>query len=197
MDRFRRAESDIITQIIDLAGLLGVRAFSASLKVSDRLGDGRNKFRAGKSLFDSYARNHGEGMMTGLKQHLLTLPGLGVALLPKAICPFCLPVYFNFLTSLGLGFLPSSKYLFRITFVLLLTAVSTLAFRAKQRRGLLPFELGLAASALILIGKFGLDSHSMTYGGVVLLVCASVWNAWPVKRIEASCERCSTIVIAK
>src|SRR5689334_2133043 len=130
LNRFRRAESDIITQNIDP---VGVRAFSASLKVSDRLGDGRNKFRAGKSLFDSYARNHGEGMMTGLKQHLLTLPGLGMALLPKAICPFCLPVYFNFLTSLGLGFLPSSKYLFRITFVLLLTAVSTLAFRTKQR----------------------------------------------------------------
>ena len=135
--------------------------------------------------------------MTGLKQHLLTVPGLGVALLPKAICPLCLPVCFHLLPSLGLGFLLSSKHQFSLTLVLLLMAVSTLAFRAQQRRGLLPFQLGLAASALILAGKFGLDSHSMMYGGVVLLVCASVWNAWPLKRIEACCECCSTIEIAK
>jgi mercuric ion transport protein len=128
--------------------------------------------------------------MTVLKQHFVTLPGLGVALLPKAICPLCVPVYLNVLTSLGLGFLLSSKYLFSITLALLLIAVSTLAFRSRQRRGLLPCELGLAASALILAGKFGLDSHSMMYGGVVLLVSASVWNAWPLKRIETCCERC-------
>jgi hypothetical protein len=94
-------------------------------------------------------------MMTGLKQHLLTVPGLGVALVPKVICPLCLPACFHLLPSIGLGFLVSSKHLFSITLVLLLI-VSTLAFRAEQRRGLLPFELGLGASALILGGKFGL-----------------------------------------
>ncbi len=86
-------------------------------------------------------------MNTELKRHLLTLPGIGVALLPKLTCPFCWPVYFGIITSLGLGFLASTKYLFGLTLGLLLVALSTLAFRAKQRRGYRPVVLGAVGSA--------------------------------------------------
>jgi hypothetical protein len=82
-------------------------------------------------------------MMTGLKQHLLTVPGIAIALIPKTACQFCLPVYSSLLTSLGVGFLPSSKYLFSITVLFLLIAISALAFRAQQRRGWLSFKVGL------------------------------------------------------
>ena len=124
------------------------------------------------------------------KQNLLTLPGVGVALLPKLACPMCWPVYASVLTSIGLGFLVSTTYLLLITAGFLLVAVGVLGFRAKQRRGYGPLMLGFAASAAILTGKFHLDSNPVMYSGIGVLVIASVWNAWPRRTNSGSCPHC-------
>jgi glutaredoxin len=80
----------------------------------------------------------------------------------------------------GLGFLvPNTKYLLPLTAVFLLLAVGMLAFRARRRRGYGPFILGVAASSLILFGKFSLTSNPVFYAGLGLLILASVWNTWP------------------
>jgi mercuric ion transport protein len=113
------------------------------------------------------------------KQALLAVPGVGVSLLPKLICPLCWPAYAGLLSTLGLGFLISAVYLFPLTTVLLAVAVGSLAFRASSRRGLKPFFLGLAAAVFVLTGKFYFDSPPATYAGVGFLVLASLWNAWP------------------
>src|SRR5712692_2509882 len=113
------------------------------------------------------------------KQGLLTAPGLGVSLLPKLICPLCWPAYAGLLSTLGLGFLISTTYLFALTIVLVALAVGSLAFRASRRRGLGPFWLGLAAAVFVLTGKFYFQSTPATYAGVGLLVLAALWNAWP------------------
>jgi len=49
------------------------------------------------------------------KESLVTIPGVGVSLLPKLACPLCWPAYAGLLTSLGLGFLISAKYLLPVT----------------------------------------------------------------------------------
>ena len=114
-----------------------------------------------------------------LKQGLLALPGVGVSLLPKLTCPICWPAYAGLLSSVGLGFLISARYFFAFTSGLLILSVTALAFRAGKRHGYGPPVLGLAAAAIVLLGKFSLESSATVYGGLMLLVAASVWNSWP------------------
>jgi hypothetical protein len=123
------------------------------------------------------------------KQSLMTIPGLGVSLLPKLACPLCWPAYAGLLSSVGLGFLISAKYLLPITTVFLALAVAVLAFRANQRRRYGPFGLGLLAAVGVLVGKFWWESNPAMYVAVGLLVIASAWNAWPVRAAVPDCCR--------
>lgn len=117
------------------------------------------------------------------KQTTSTLPGIGVSLLPKVVCPACWPAYAGLLSSLGLGFIPlSTTYLLPLTAVFLIVAVAALGFRARQRRGFVPMLLGVLASAVVLYGKFSLESNLVLYAGLALLIAASVWNTWPQKK---------------
>ncbi len=124
------------------------------------------------------------------KQGLLVAPGIGVALLPKLACPLCWPLYAGIVSSLGLGFLISTTYLLPITVVFIALTLGVLALRVNQRRGYAPFFLGIAASAVLLTGKFFLDSARITYSGIGLLVAATIWNALP-RRVVESC-RCKS-----
>jgi len=118
-------------------------------------------------------------MTRTLKQGLLSLPGVGVSLLPKLMCPACWPAYAAVLSSVGLGVLISTTYLLLLTVLFLAVAVGSLGFRASSRRGLGPLWMGVASGAVILGGKFYLESAPVTYAGVGFLVVASVWNSWP------------------
>ena len=117
------------------------------------------------------------------------LPGLGVALLPKLTCPMCWPAYAGLLSTVGLGFLVSERYFFTLSAGFLLLSVGALAFRAPERRGYGPAALGLLAVVLILAGKFGVDSSSLMYSGVGLLLLSSIWNSFP-RRAATSCPKC-------
>jgi hypothetical protein len=121
------------------------------------------------------------------KETALAVPGVGVSMLPKVICPVCSPAYAAVLSSLGLGFLVSTTYLLPVTVAFLAVAVSALAFRASSRRGLRPFWIGVIAAGSVLAGKFWLDSEWITYAGVGLLVVASVWNVIPRRAMICSC----------
>src|SRR5260370_41866531 len=106
------------------------------------------------------------------KRGLLAVPSVSVSLLPKLICPLCWPAYAGLLSTLGLGCLISTAYLFPLTAALLALAVGSLAFRASCRRGLGPFWLGLAAAVSVLTGKFYFESAFTTYVGVGVFVVA-------------------------
>ncbi len=132
------------------------------------------------------------GGSSGWRSSLATLPGLGAALLPAGVCPACWSVYAGFLGSLGLGFLMKTTYLLPLTALFLIIALGALGCRARRRRGYGPFLLGLAASALVLAGKFALDSGPVMYGGIALLVAASLWNGWPKGgKKEGACSACA------
>ena len=83
---------------------------------------------------------------------------------------------------MGLGFLLETAYLFPLMVLSLLLAVGALGFRAKRRRGYGPLGVGLLAAGLMLVGNFLLGLAWVTYGGIALLIAASVWNSWPMKR---------------
>jgi mercuric ion transport protein len=124
------------------------------------------------------------------KQSLVAIPGIGVSLLPKLACPLCWPAYAGLLTSVGLGFLISSKYLLPFTAAFLVLILGALAFRAHGRHGHGPFVVGLVAAVGVIVAKFQWESNLALYGAVGLLVVASLWNAWPRDSTTNSSIRC-------
>jgi mercuric ion transport protein len=128
----------------------------------------------------------------GWRALLATIPSMGAALLPVGVCPACWPAYAGLLSSFGFGFLPQKTYLLPLTAAFLALAVASLAYHAGSRRGYGPLLAGLVASAIVLIGKFALDSTPLLYLGIAALVGASLWNAWPHRSVSASsCPACS------
>ena len=118
-------------------------------------------------------------MTSSWKHTLLTIPGVGVSLLPKLACPVCWPAYAGIVSSLGLGFLIGTTYLLPVTAGLLAVSVGALGLKARWRHGYGPLWTGLLAAVAVLVGKFQLESAVMTYAGVALLVAACAWNSWP------------------
>jgi hypothetical protein len=126
----------------------------------------------------------------GWKSSLSAVPGIAFAFLPKIVCPACWPAYAGLLSALGLGFLLCETWLLALTTAFLGLSIGALAFRARMRRNYGPFVFGLAAPVVVLAGEFAFDSKAATYGGLGVLVAASIWNAWPRRRIEAGCQAC-------
>jgi mercuric ion transport protein len=124
------------------------------------------------------------------RQGLLAVPGIGVAMLPKLLCPFCWPLYAGIVSSIGLGFLIGTAYLLPITSAFLVLTLAVLGFQANKRRGYRPLLVGAVGSAAVVIGKFYLESNPIMYGGVGVLVVASLWNAWLRRVSQTVCPSC-------
>jgi hypothetical protein len=124
------------------------------------------------------------------KQTTSMLPGIGISVLPKVVCPACWPAYAGVLSALGLGFIPlSTTYLLPLTTGFLIVAVAALGFRARQRRGYFPMLLGALAGVVVLYGKFSLESNLVMYAGLAVLVAASVLNTWRQKNRSCCIEQ--------
>jgi mercuric ion transport protein len=126
----------------------------------------------------------------GWRRSLPTVAGAVALLLPVGTCPACFPAYAAVLSALGLPFLLDRRYVLPIAAVLLATALSSLAYRARSRRGFGPFLVGVVGSVVAVIGKFALTSDPFLYVGLSVLVAAATWNAWPQK--DASPPSCAT-----
>lgn len=125
------------------------------------------------------------------RRSLAPLPAVGAALLPKLTCPACWPAYAGGLGALGLGFVNYSAYLFPLTALFLAVAVASLGWRAKKRRGYAPLVLGIVAAGIVIAGKFVLNYEPAMYGGILLLVGASLWNSWPRRgNADGACPAC-------
>jgi len=128
------------------------------------------------------------------RMNVAVIPSIGSALLPKLACPTCWPAYAGLLSSMGLGFFDYTPYLIPMTLIFIVIALLSMAYKANNRRGYPPLFLGFAASATIIFGKFYLDSDSTMYGGIVLLVIASLWNTWPKKLMsDTTCQTCNQL----
>jgi hypothetical protein len=113
------------------------------------------------------------------RQSILAVPSIGVSVLPKLACPACWPAYAGLLTSVGLGFLISVRYLLPLTITFLVLFLAAMLFRARDRHGYGPFLLAVVAAGGVLLSKFVWDSRPTVYGAIGLLVVASLWNTWP------------------
>ena len=124
------------------------------------------------------------------KSTAAVLPGIGIALMPKVLCPLCWPAYAAVLSAAGLTFLMEDRWLFPISVVLLCATLSALAWRARSRRGYGPLGVGAASTVAVLVGKFTLNSTATTYAGIAVLIAACIWNAWPHRSKEPACPAC-------
>ncbi len=131
-------------------------------------------------------------LFSGFSLNSSVIPAIGVALLPKLACPTCWPAYVGLLSALGVSVTNYTPYLLPLTVLFLAVAVFTLLFKATSRHGYRPFIFGSIASAIVVYGKFYLESDGMMFLGLGLLIVASVWNTWPKKSngIEVKCAGC-------
>ena len=135
------------------------------------------------SAVRSYARRY--------RRILAVFPAIGAVLIPGLSCPLCWPAYAGLLSSLGLGFVNYTPYLFPLTLLCLAVAVLSLGFRAQRRHGYGPLIIGFVGGVIILTGKFILTRQAVTYVGIVFLVSACIWNLWPRRTISGdSCSDC-------
>lgn len=126
------------------------------------------------------------------KIFVAVIPGASMALLPKLACPACWPAYAGFLSAMGLGFVNYTPYLLPMTIAFLLLAALSLGYRAKYRRGYGPLLVGFFSGAVVVVGKFILNSEPALYAGIGLLMAASAWNAWPRKKFKGPvCPACT------
>jgi hypothetical protein len=124
---------------------------------------------------------------------LAVVPSIGIALLPKLTCPLCWPAYTAILATFGLGFVNYTPYLIPLTFLFLVITLVSLVYKARGRQGYMPFVLGLIGSTLLISGKFILNSNPAMYGGISLLLAASVWNSSPRRGKETvPCPSCAS-----
>jgi hypothetical protein len=132
----------------------------------------------------------GGGWRGAMSRFGAAVPVVGAVLLPKLTCAACWPAYAGLLSALGVGFVDYTPYLFPLTTGFLALTLATLTFRARSRWGYAPLALGVVSALTVLIGKFGFDSDNATYLGLAVLVVASAWNAWPVKKSGNVCAAC-------
>jgi len=99
-------------------------------------------------------------------------PALGVALLPKLVCPLCFPAYAAILSALGIEFIDYTPYLLPLTAFFLAVALGVLALQMRRTGNVTALLLGLAAAMIVLLGKFHFEHDWLTTGGVILLIVA-------------------------
>lgn len=125
-----------------------------------------------------------------IARSLSAAPGVGLALLPKLACAACWSAYAAFLSALGISFVDYTPYLLPLTALFLAITLLAFAHDGRGRHGYGPLALGVFACAIVLAAKFVFESDGGLYSGAVLLIGASVWNAWPAHR-RGPCADCT------
>jgi mercuric ion transport protein len=146
--------------------------------------------KAGKQPDSAQARPSSE-RPTKAKFALLAIPAAAASMLPALGCPLCWPGYAALLSSLGLGFFASTRYLFPLTIALLALALMGLAIQGR-RQGFIPLVFASIASVGIVLGKFVFDLNIATYTGIALLLLASALSMARGREAARACGDCAS-----
>ena len=126
-----------------------------------------------------------------MKKVILAVPSVLASLIaasPVLTCPACWPLYAGLLSSMGIGFVNYTKYIFPVTIFMLVISLVSFWWKAENRRGYAPLIVGIIASIALVAGKFYIDDNYLFYTGAMGLVIASIWNVWPVQGKCKTCE---------
>jgi len=180
--------SDACCRLYSAGGVPGVELIAAALEVAtvNERDDGHAAMVSTGDQVSASAES-GRG---GWRSSAAVLPGIGVALMPKLVCPLCWPAYAGVLSATGLTFLMEDRWLLPISGVFLCAALAGLAWRATSRRGYGPLYTGAVAALIIMVGKFAFDWMGLVYLGIAVLTAACAWNAWPRRTPTPACSAC-------
>lgn len=134
----------------------------------------------------------GKSARTRWQAVVASLPAVGAASLPKLTCPLCFPAYAAVLGALGFEFLDYTPYLLPLTAAFLAVALVVLVVQSRRTGSVYPLLLGIAASAVVLFGKFQLENEWLTIGGIVLLIAAVFFGSRMKSDSAVSCPACVT-----
>ncbi len=109
---------------------------------------------------------------------LAVLPGALLSLLPSAICPACIAGFAGVLSAVGLGFLLSERVLAPLIGLFLALGLASVAWSTRSHRRAGPLVTTGLGSAAVILGRVIWSVPLVLYGGVALLVAASLWNLW-------------------
>lgn len=104
-------------------------------------------------------------------------PGLGLAVLAKFSCSFCVAAYAGVLSSLGLGFAATDRGLLTLTVLLVVVGLASVAWSIRRHRSLGPLLLAAVGALVVLAGRVRANPPAL-YAGTALVAAASVWNFW-------------------
>jgi hypothetical protein len=104
----------------------------------------------------------------------LVAGSLLLAVVPK--CPLCVLAYFGILGVAG-SLSAWGAWLAPLTALSLALTIFALGWRSGGRIG--PALLGASAAVAILTGKFLFDRPLVLVAGLLALLAAAIWRAWP------------------
>jgi mercuric ion transport protein len=117
-------------------------------------------------------------------------PALGVALLPKLVCPLCFPAYAAILSALGIEFLDYTPYLLPLTAFFLAVALGVLALQTRRTGNVTALLLGLVSAMIVLLGKFYFEHDWLMTSGIVLLIVAILLGNRNPTSTTPTCPAC-------
>lgn len=121
--------------------------------------------------------NTGSGGKNWLRS-LAMIPGAVLPLLPSATCPACVAAYAGLLSAVGLGFVLTERVLAPLIAFFLAVGILSVAWSTRSHRRFGPLVATLLGSAAVVMGRLTGHVPLLLYGGVGLLIGASVWNLW-------------------
>jgi hypothetical protein len=127
-------------------------------------------------------------MIVNFRRFLAIVPAVTIALFHVGTCSACWPLIGGLVSSLGLTLLVETRDLLPLMIGCLAIAIAALSYGA--RRDYRPLLMGIAASAVILIGKFVLQATPVTVGGALILVGSYLWSFWLHGAGRSSCQSC-------
>lgn len=114
----------------------------------------------------------------GMVRALGAIPGAVAAVLPVATCPACFAAYAGLLSALGAGYLLREQILAPLLVVLLVLGMVSVAWSSRSHGRREPLFATIAGSTAIVAGRLIWSTPLLLYGGVSIVLGASLWNVW-------------------
>lgn len=105
------------------------------------------------------------------------VPSIGLAVLSKFTCSFCVAAYAGVLSTAGLGFAGTDRGFTVLTGALLTLGALSLWWSARRHRHSGPLALALGGSVVLLVGRMTLTTR-LLYAGAAAVFLGSLWNLW-------------------
>lgn len=162
------------TILVDGQDVAGAEPTGPSCRLYDGAADGRRGVPPEQQI--RRALEDAKPPRSTWARSLAPLPGALLSILPSATCPACVAAYAGVLSATGLGFLLTERVLVPIIVVFLAAGIASIGWSTRSHRRAGPLVATVIGSAAVVLGRIVWSVPLLLYGGVALLIGASLWN---------------------